>query len=131
MVSGAKGWRWPHDPHRSGLAARSAVAAEHDRAPLANSRAHPRCVRLALLYPEPDKPGAAKREKRKKLPVLVERPGADLHRGGYDCGRGVAGAAGLIVDRERRKLRRNYAKLSQPKPMKAGAAPALQLLDLL
>jgi hypothetical protein len=40
----------------------------------------------------------------------VERPGADLHRGGYDRGRGVAGAAGLIVDRERRKLRRNYAK---------------------
>jgi hypothetical protein len=61
----------------------------------------------------------------------VERPGADLHRGGYDRGRSVAGAAGLIVDRERRKLRRNYAKLSQPKPMKAGAAPALQLLDLL
>ena len=24
---GAKGWRWPHDPQRSGLAARSAVAA--------------------------------------------------------------------------------------------------------
>ena len=45
--------------------------------------------------------------------------------------RGGAGAAVLIVDRERRKLRRNYAKLSQPKPMKAGAAPALQLLDLL
>jgi hypothetical protein len=27
MISGAKGWRWPHDPQRSGLAARSAVAA--------------------------------------------------------------------------------------------------------
>jgi hypothetical protein len=26
MVSGPKGWRWPHDPQRSGLAARSAVA---------------------------------------------------------------------------------------------------------
>jgi hypothetical protein len=61
----------------------------------------------------------------------VDRFGADLHRGGRHHGRGVAGAAGLIVDRERRKLRRNYAKLSQPKPMKAGAAPALQLLDLL
>jgi hypothetical protein len=55
----------------------------------------------------------------------VERLGADLRRGG----RGVAGAAGLIVDRERRKLRRNYAQLSQPKPMQAGAAPALQILD--
>jgi hypothetical protein len=53
----------------------------------------------------------------------------DVHRGGQH--RGGAGAAVLIVDRERRKLRRNYAKLSQPKPMKAGAAPALQLLDLL
>jgi hypothetical protein len=26
MVSGAKGWRWPHDPQRSGLAAIAAVA---------------------------------------------------------------------------------------------------------
>ena len=26
MVSSANGWRWPHDPQRSGLAARSAVA---------------------------------------------------------------------------------------------------------
>jgi hypothetical protein len=42
-----------------------------------------------------------------------------------------AARAGLIVDRERRKLRRNYAKLSQPKPMQAGATPALQLLDWL
>jgi hypothetical protein len=33
------------------------------------------------------------------------------------------------VDRERRKLRRNYAKLSQPKPMQAGAPPALQPSD--
>ena len=24
IVSGANGWRWPHDPQRSGLAARSA-----------------------------------------------------------------------------------------------------------
>jgi hypothetical protein len=32
MASGAKGWRWPHDPHRSGLAARQwwSVATEHD-----------------------------------------------------------------------------------------------------
>ncbi len=61
----------------------------------------------------------------------VERLGADLRRGGRRHGQGVPGAAGLIVDRERRKLRRNYAKLSQPKPVQAGAAPALQLLDLL
>src|SRR5712664_3467739 len=61
----------------------------------------------------------------------VERLGADLRRGGRRHGRGVAGAAGLIVDRERRKLRRNYAKLSQPKPMQAGAARALQLLDVI
>ena len=27
MVSGAESWRWLHDPYRSGLAARSAVAA--------------------------------------------------------------------------------------------------------
>ena len=27
MISGAKGWRWPHDPQRGGFAARSAVAA--------------------------------------------------------------------------------------------------------
>ena len=33
------------------------------------------------------------------------------------------------VDRERCKLRRNYAKRSQPKPMQAGAPPALQLSD--
>ena len=26
-LSGANGWRWPHDPQRSGLAARSTVAA--------------------------------------------------------------------------------------------------------
>jgi hypothetical protein len=27
MVSGANGWRWPHDPQRSCFVARSAVAA--------------------------------------------------------------------------------------------------------
>jgi hypothetical protein len=61
----------------------------------------------------------------------VGHRGVDLRRGGRRHGRDVAGAAGLIVDRERRKLRRNYAKLSQPEPMQAGAAPDLQLLDLL
>jgi hypothetical protein len=59
---------------------------------------------------------------------LAERIVVRVHRDGRHRGRA---AAGLIVDRERRKLRRNYAKLSQPKPMQAGAAPALQLLDLL
>jgi hypothetical protein len=63
--------------------------------------------------------------------ATVEDRDADLHRCARRRGRGDAEAAGLIVDRERRKLRRNYAKLSQPKPMQAGAAPAFQLLDLL
>ena len=32
MTSGAKGWRWPHDPQRSGLAARQwwCIATRHD-----------------------------------------------------------------------------------------------------
>ena len=59
---------------------------------------------------------------------LAERIVVRVHRDGRYRGRA---AAGVIVDRQRRKLRRNYAKLSQPKPMQAGAAPALQLLDLL
>jgi hypothetical protein len=35
--------------------------------------------------------------------------------GGRHCGRTAAEAVGLIVDRERRKPRRNYAKLSTAK----------------
>jgi len=71
----------------------------------------------------------SKSEKRKYAERARSRGQALIFRGGGRHGR--AAAAGLIVGRERRKLRRNYAKLSQPNPMQAGAAPALQLLDLL